>query len=360
MPTLRQQIDDSLERLDYAPPGAMLIAGLGVGLALGLALFFSLALPWAAAAFVALLVGGTLLGRSGASIEVESLLDDEEEPPAERFPEPPHRVTPRDLWVDLEGGTFRMGSPDDEEGRYEREGPVHDVAVSAFQMMRVPVTRRLYQEIIGEDPGWPEAEDSADRPVNNITWFQAVRFCNALSDADGLEPCYEELPGDKVRWHRKRDGYRLPTEAEWEYACRAGTPTRFSFGDDEAELERYAWFDKNSEGQPRPVGQKEPNPWGLHDLHGNVWEWCWDWYGPYSRKKIADPGGPDDRSPLRQKLILLLSRTKRSVLRGGSFWYVPRFVRSAGRDGGRPGFSGWSVGFRCVRGAHPQLAPLLH
>ena len=346
MPTLRQQIDDSLERLDYAPPGAMLVAGLGVGLALGLALFFSLALPWAAAAFVALLVGGTLLGRSGASIEVESLLDDEE-PPADRFPEPPHRVTPRELWVDLEGGTFSMGSPDDEEGRYDHEGPVHEVTVSPFQMMRVPVTRGLYQEIVGEDPGWPEAEDSADRPVNNITWFQAVWFCNVLSEAEGLEPCYEELPGDKVRWHRKRDGYRLPTEAEWEYACRAGTPTRFSFGDDEAELERYAWFDKNSEGQPRPVGQKEPNPWGLHDLHGNVWEWCWDWYGPYQQEGVVvDPAGPEEGD--------------RSVLRGGSFWDVPRFVRSADRVGGRPGVSNGGIGFRCVRGALPQLAPLLH
>jgi formylglycine-generating enzyme required for sulfatase activity len=261
--------------------------------------------------------------------------------PAPAEPQPPDEaadgrspalVRDREL-VPLPGGVYEMGSPEDEDGHYPRESPVHQVRVSAFECMRYPVTRRLYLAVVGKDPGWPEGS-ADDRPVNNVSWEDAVRFCNRWSELEGLEPCYEIREAAIIE-RRAAGGYRLPTEAEWEYACRAGTRTRWSFGDDEAALDRHAWYEANAEGEPQPVGCKEPNPWGLHDMHGNVWEWVGDWDGPYGAEPQVDPVGPGEGEA--------------RLLRGGAFGVSPRVLRSAVRGWGEPTGRDWIIGFRCVR-----------
>jgi formylglycine-generating enzyme required for sulfatase activity len=241
------------------------------------------------------------------------------------------RAMPDLEMIRILGGVFRMGSPADEPGRSENEGPVHVVRVSTFEMMRVPVTRRLYQDIMQPDTPIPDADE---RPMTQVRWFNAVQFCNRLSEHQGCSPCYR-IDGNDVQWEQGVDGYRLPTEAEWEYACRAGTQSRFCCGDDERTLERYAWYDANSHGATQPVGGKASNPWGLFDMHGNVWEWCWDWYGHYDEHPQTDPTGPPE-GDFR-------------VARGGSFDFSPERLRSAHRGIVRPVNRVWHVGFRCVR-----------
>jgi formylglycine-generating enzyme required for sulfatase activity len=204
--------------------------------------------------------------------------------------------------------------------------------------MRYPVTRRLYNEILGEDPGWPEGA-ADERPVNNARWNDAVAFCNRLSEREGLTPCYR-IAGSETAWDRQADGFRLPTEAEWEYACRAGTTSRWSWGDDPEQAEEHAWFSENSGGQPNPVGRKQPNPWGLHDVHGNVWEWCWDLFGPYPADAQEDPVGAEEGH--------------NRVVRGGSFAGSPRNLRSAFRGRVEPEDRSGFIGFRCVRGPRRQ------
>src|SRR5205814_717333 len=140
-------------------------------------------------------------------------------------------------------------------------------------------------------------------------------------------------------------GYRLPTEAEWEYAGRAGSNTRYGFGNRESDLSDHAWFHGNSQDQTRPVGQKLPNSWGLYDMHGNVWEWCWDRYGQYDQQSLRDPHGPQEPS----------SDSPYRVVRGGSFDCPPEDLRSAFRSVGHPEFRISCGGFRCVR-VPPALA----
>jgi formylglycine-generating enzyme required for sulfatase activity len=319
-----------LRRLDFLPAWAAWAFGLGFGALAGAALAGAATPKWVGAlGFVVLLAGAAALAWSGEPVAVAEVGERQIVPdPTSRFVE----------FVPIPGGLFRMGSPDDEEGRYDNEGPLHEVRVSPFACMRLPVTRRLYHEITGQDPGWPEG-DADDRPVNNVSWLDAVRFCNELSAREGLTPCYR-FDGDDVTWDRTAGGYRLLTEAEWEYACRAGTTTRWSFGDAEDLLPEHAWFEGNSERTPQPVGGKRANAWGLHDMHGNVWEWCWDWYGRYSAAAAADPMGP--------------AEGEGRVLRGGAFDGPPRVLRSAVRVGDVPSLRGWDVGFRCARGPRRQ------
>ncbi len=324
-----------LRRLDHLPAWAGLAIGGAVGLAAGAAVVSDSALL-DGGLFLVLLAIAVALAFSGEPVvvlEPEAAADASSETDAPRLRPPRGRYIRPDDLVPIPAGSFRMGSPDDEKGRWEREGPVHEVRVSGFQCLRVPVTRQLYERVMGK-------EGKADaRPVNQVSWFDAALFCNRLSEEEGLEPCYE-IDGRDVRWQSSADGFRLPTEAEWEYACRAGSQGRWSFGENEKDLGDHAWYGGNSGNKPHPVGEKKPNPWSLHDMHGNVYDWCWDWYGPYSEEPQVDPTGPQEG--------------QYRVLRGGSFLGGPRVLRSAFRNRYLPVGRVRYHGFRCVRAPHRQ------
>ena len=221
-------------------------------------------------------------------------------------------------------GTFLMGD--------DGFGPIHRVDITRpFHLGVVPITQNVYKAIVGKNP----SEFSGDNhPVDKVSWLDAVRFCNRLSEILNIPAAYV-IEGDRVEWNRDRTGFRLPTEAEWEYACRAGTTITFYTGDLESNLEACGWYERNSQGQTNPVGQKVANPWGLYDMHGNVWEWTWDWYGEYASKQTSDPCGPK-RGDLR-------------VMRGGSWNFDARNCRSASRSFWTPDFRINYVGFRLAR-----------
>ena len=219
--------------------------------------------------------------------------------------------------VPIPAGEFLMGSPETEPGR--KRGEVqHQVTLTKPFLLGVhEVTQGQYEKVMGKNPSRFTGDNN---PVERVSWDDAVEFCRKLSEKEGVE-------------------YRLPTEAEWEYACRAGTTTVYSFGDDVSELGRYGWFSSNSGGTTHPVGGKRPNAWGLYDMHGNVFEWCQDWYGDYPSGSVTDPTGPAS-GDLR-------------VLRGGSFSFQTSYVRSANRYYGfRPGFRNLNLGFRPARTYH--------
>jgi formylglycine-generating enzyme required for sulfatase activity len=232
--------------------------------------------------------------------------------------------------VFIHAGQFLMGAAT------ESDAPVHEVSVGPFYMDKYLVTQQQYEDAMHSNPSrWK----GTNNPVEQVRWSDAVRFCNARSQLEGLQPCYD-LQSWKCSFDA--DGYRLPTEAEWEYACRAGTTTAYFFSNDPARLGEYAWFDKNAGGRPRPVGQKRPNPWGLFDMCGNVWEWCNDFYGVdyYGISPRQDPRGPD--------------QGKTKVVRGGAWRFSAENLRSGYRYNENPGYSdvcfGYDIyGFRCVR-----------
>ena len=191
--------------------------------------------------------------------------------------------------------------------------------------------------MIGENPS--QFKGDARRPVEGVTWFEAIDFCNRLSEQEGLR-LYYEVQGEEVR-NVGGEGYRLPTEAEWEYACRAGSETTFCFGHDAKQLGQYAWFKENSQDMTHPVGEKKPNAWGLYDMHGNVWEWCWDWwYGEYPTSPPENPMGPAAGS-LR-------------VFRGGCWLNDAGSCRSACRSRGSPTSPDGYLGFRVARSSVRQ------
>jgi formylglycine-generating enzyme required for sulfatase activity len=242
--------------------------------------------------------------------------------------------------VQVPAGSFEMGS------RYGRdeEKPVHKVWVDSFLIDRHEVTQAEY-ETIGKTEAFanPSHFPGPDLPVEQVTLPQAARFCNARSRLEGLEPCYNEDTGE---CNVTATGYRLPTEAEWEYACRAGTASAYSFGDEPRPLGDFGWFADNAAKKTHPVGRKKPNPWGLFDMHGNVAEWCQDVYDPkyYQSSPEKQPTGPADGNEF--------------VLRGGSWKSPADALRSAARIGEAPGFSDAclardAIGFRCVRKPPP-------
>jgi formylglycine-generating enzyme required for sulfatase activity len=238
-------------------------------------------------------------------------------------------AVPNDM-VRISGGQFQMGD------NSEVDAPRHQVTVSDFLIDKTLVTQEQYEKAMGDNPArWKGARN----PVEQVRWSDAVRFCNKRSELQGLQPCYD-LKTWKCDFNA--DGYRLPTEAEWEYACRAGASTAYFFGEDASKLGEYAWFDKNSGAHPRPVGEKQPNSWGLYDICGDLWEWCNDFYKVdyYKESPATDPKGPDT------------GQTK--VVRGGAWRFSAEKCRSGYRYNENPGYAdvcfGYDIyGFRCAR-----------
>ena len=227
--------------------------------------------------------------------------------------------------IAIPGGTFWMGSPDGEGN--DDEYPRHQVTVAPFYMGKYPVTQAQWQTVMGNNPSHFKG---ADRPVETVSWKNCQEFMQKLNATHPVET-----------HGRASLQFRLPSEAEWEYACRAGMQTAYFFGDDPAQLGNYAWFDDNSGDETHPVGQKKPNAFGLYDMHGNVWEWCADtWHDNYN-------GAPTDGSVWEN-----LGDEKAKLLRGGSWRYnPPPDCRSANRYRNDPDDRNLSIGARVVVGA---------
>lgn len=233
----------------------------------------------------------------------------------------------REVMIWCRRGTFTLGSRAGEPGHWPDEAPRTSVQVmGAFWLGKQEVTQQEYAALMGTNPSRYQGDPR--RPVENVSWFEAVAYAAELT---ARERAAGRLP----------DGYeyRLPTEAQWEFACRAGTTTQYCFGDDVARLEDHAWFTRNSSGRAQPVGRKSPNPFGLFDMHGNAREWCHDWYdgAAYAAAPAVDPLGPDTGSG--------------RVLRGGNWFNKGTYLRSAYRYDFPPTYRSSRFGFRVVRPA---------
>jgi formylglycine-generating enzyme required for sulfatase activity len=249
--------------------------------------------------------------------------------------------------VRIRGGTFTMGSSDSADSE---ASPPHQVTLSAFYMGKYEVTQAQYQEVMGINPSDfisdPAAGDiQRRRPVEMVTWYDAVEFCNKLSKREGRTPVYTisgRTPATgsiiiaEVTANWNANGYRLPTDAEWEYACRAGTTTAYNTGNTISN--NTGWYNANSGGKTHEVGKKPPNAWGLYDMHGNVFEWCWNMFETYTSNAKTNPTGSEGTAPGLHR-----------VIRGG-FWGTDEdFMRSANRVRYTPGDGRSITGFRIVR-----------
>ena len=229
------------------------------------------------------------------------------------------RIAPGELW---------MGSPSGEEDRRSNETR-HRVSITqGFAIGTTEVTQALYEAVMGENPS---RFKGGRNPVEQVSWHDAVKLCNRLSEQEGLQPAYR-ISGETVTWDRTANGYRLPTEAEWEYAARGGGEQVYSGSNDIGDV---GWYSSNSGERTHEVGGKQANGWGLYDMTGNVWEWVWDWYGSYPSGAVTDPVGPSTGS----------SR----VYRGGSWYRSPGSARVAYRSRIVPGLRGSYLGFRLAR-----------
>ena len=217
----------------------------------------------------------------------------------------------------IPAGKFLMGSANVEEGgggAFANEGPQRAVTITKpFYMGIHEVTQEQFEQISGKNPSHFKGPKI---PVESLRWDDAAGFCRNLAQTTG-------------------EAVHLPTEAQWEYACRAGSKTRFGFGDKAEDLGDYAWYDKNSDKKTQAVGQKKPNAFGLYDMHGNVWEWCSDWYvDTYDKAKNQDPEGPGSGT--------------HHTLRGGCWLIPPQYCRSATRSKSDPEYRDVNIGFRVV------------
>jgi formylglycine-generating enzyme required for sulfatase activity len=271
---------------------------------------------------LALSRGGTDTGRRAEATAPETTTPSgKAPPPGEKRKEapPPKTPSPGETQVNAIGmkfawippGNFRMGGD-----MYEDEKPIHGVTISrGFWMGVYPVTQAEWKKVMdGDDPSNFKGDDL---PVESVSWHDCQAFCAKLRQRDGKP-------------------YRLPSEAEWEYACRAGTTTDYYTGDGEDALKRAGWYLGNSDGKTRPIGKLEPNRWGLYDMHGNVWQRCQDWYGPYPSGDVVDQIGPE--------------KGESRVVRGGSWQKFPQSCRAARRFWFAPGSRYNDIGCRaCFR-----------
>jgi formylglycine-generating enzyme required for sulfatase activity len=230
--------------------------------------------------------------------------------------------------------TFAMGSPTNELHRQPNEGPQTTVTLTrGFWIGKYEVTQGEYLSVTGTNPS--QFPGDLSRPVSSVSWPDATNYCWMLTQ--------RELAAGRIPAGSE---YRLPTEAEWECAARAGTTTRFSYGEDPdyASLTKYAWQNFEDGLTVHPVGQKLPNPWGVYDMAGNVFEWCQDWLGPLPGGLVTDPQGPPS-NPIGWK-----------IMRGGAFDFGGPACRSASRMffGNHPALTDWNLGFRVVLVAGPQ------
>jgi formylglycine-generating enzyme required for sulfatase activity len=261
----------------------------------------------------------TLLTECGGPAEEEIVRTEAEDVTKDAEEASAASAEPGGDMVLIPAGEFIMGSPDGEG--YDDEHPQHAVFVDSFYLGKYEVTFEQYDlfcEQTGRSKPYDHGWGRGKRPVMNVSWDDAAAFCDWLSERSG-------------------ERYRLPTEAEWEYACRAGTTTQFSFGDSARDLDFYAWHRGNAGRRTHPVGTLIANPWGLHDMYGNVWEWCSDWYGKsyYTSVPQRNPTGPPNG--------------EYRVRRGGSWYYFAGSLRSADRDGATPDATFYALGFRCAR-----------
>lgn len=218
----------------------------------------------------------------------------------------PKGITLEMAWIPP--GEFFMGSPENEEGRADTESPRHKVTITrGFWMGRYPVTQEQWAAVMDVNAS------NGKLPVEQVSWNDCQEFIRRLND-------------------QGEGTYRLPTEAQWEYACRAGTTTAWFFGKNPEQLDEYAWHDGNSDGKMHPAGEKQSNNWGLYDMYGNVWEWCRDWSGDYTAEAQTDPTGPETGEC--------------RVLRGGNWYSNKNNCRSATRSNNTPGSRIFGGGFR--------------
>lgn len=239
-------------------------------------------------------------------------------------------------------GVFTMGFSPDGHVKYVDQMP-HSVQISRpFYLSRTEVTQNQWYELMRFAP-WDEQEyvyTGESFPASFVSYIDAVEFCNRLSLKTGLNPYYH-ISGKSIEITGS-NGFRLPTEAEWEYACRAGSESEWQFQNENGPLDKYAWFNKNAynAGEPYPhrVAQKSANAFGLYDMHGNVWEWCFDWYGPYAQNAESDPTGRKDPDDVHRR-----------VIRGGSYSSDAISCRSFNRSSLRQVAQTAGVGFRVAR-----------
>jgi formylglycine-generating enzyme required for sulfatase activity len=247
-------------------------------------------------------------------------------------------------FVRVEGGTFQMGSTSGDSD----EKPVHTVTVSGFYMSKYEVTQKEWREVMGtsvsqqrdmRDKSWSLYGVGDTYPMYYVNWYEAVEYCNKRSVREGLTPAYRGS-GDSIVCDFRANGYRLPTEAEWEYAAKGGNQGGLTYEySGSNSVDAVGWYSGNSGGSTHAAGTKQPNSLGLYDMSGNVWEWCWDWYGSYSGGSQTDPRGPASGS--------------NRVLRGGSWYDYAWYLRSANRNYYGPSLRYNFNGFRLVRALLP-------
>jgi len=227
----------------------------------------------------------------------------------------------------VKGGTFQMGSIFGQK----TEEPVHSVTVTSFFIGKYEVTQENWQKIMGTNPSYFKGDK---KPVEQITWYEAIEFCNKFSQKEGLTPAYT-INGKDVFCNWEEDGYRLPSEAEWEFAAKGGKYSKSLEYSGSSDLDEVGWYNGNSNFKSKDVGTKKANELGIYDMSGNVWEWCWDLYDNYSSSPQTNPHG--------------VTRGTHRVHRGGSFCDIDIYCQISCRSNFYPDYSRFNLGFRLAR-----------